>query len=286
MSDVRSMVGRAVNFLRKVVPPSLVPLVVLIRAHIARLRPAVWTDAQAQMRFVVGDDQPDAAIRRLAAAYLRRMIWRGESRFHPPLVARQQVVGVEHLRALQDAGTGFLVTFAHHGDYEGLPSSLARAGIANHVIATSEMFAEEMPGWMRQQREVVAFEAGVTMLDVAEGSAGIKKALAGGHPVCMAVDVVGSTPIRFLGHDLHLASGGARISFASNVPVVMVTAHRNPTAPGSCATLKVAAPLHPDEFAAPEDMLEAMVRHHELAILTWPEASEYPERRFAGTTAH
>jgi lauroyl/myristoyl acyltransferase len=286
MSDVRSMVGRTVNSLRKVVPRSLVPLMVLVRAYLARLRPALWTDAQTQMRFVVGDDQPDAAIRRLAAAYLRRMIWRGESRWHPALVNRQQVVGVEHLRGLRDSGVGFLITFGHHGDYEGLGPSLARVGIPNHVMATSEMFAEVMPVWMRQQRLVVTSHEDVTLLDVAGGSAAIRKVLARGDAVCLATDVVGSTPIRFLGHDVHLASGGARIAFASNVPVVMVTSHRNPTAPGKCATLKVAAPLHPEEFAAPEDMLEAMVRHHELAILAWPEAAEYPQRRFAGTTAH
>jgi len=275
-----------VNSLRKALPRSLVPLMVLIRAYLTRLRPARWSDAQEQMRFVVGEDQPDAVIKRLAMAYIRRMIWRGESRWHPELVNNQQVAGVEHLRALRDTGTGFIVTFGHHGDYEGLGPSLARLGIPSHVMATSEMFAEEMPVWMRQQRAVVTSHEGITLLDVAGGSAAIQKVLARGEVVCMATDVVGSTPIRFLGHDVRLASGGARIAIASNVPIVMVTAHRNPTAPEKCATLEVSAPLLPEEFATPTDLLEVMVRHHELAILAWPEAAEYPRRRFAGTTAH
>jgi len=238
------------------------------------------------MRFVVGEDQPDAVIKPLAAAYLRRMVWRGESRWHPELLNRQQVVGVEHLRSLCEAGTGFIVAFAHHGDYEGLGPSLARVGIPNHVMATSEMFAEKMPIWMRQQRAVVTSHEGVTLLDVAKGAAGIQEVLARGEVVSLATDVVGNTPVRFLGHDVTLASGGARIAFASNVPVVVVTAHRNPEAPGKCATLEVEAPLYPKEFAAPTDMLEVMVRHQERAIMAWPEGAEYPRRRFAGTTAH
>jgi lauroyl/myristoyl acyltransferase len=279
MSGVTSVAGRAVNSLRRVAPSSSLPALVRVRARRAGRRPALWADAQTQMRFVVGDDQPDEMIDRLASAYVKRMVWRGESRWHPKLVTRQQIVGLEHLRTLQRAGTGFIVNFVHHGDYEGLSPSLAWAGIPTHALATSEMFAKDQPAWLRQQARVITFNEGVTLLDVALGSTGIREVLDSGGAVAIATDVPGRTPIRFLGHDVHLASGSARIALDAKVPVAVVTAHPNPADPDGCAVLEVDEPLRPDNFESVEDLLEVMVRRHEEAFMAWPEAAEYPLRR-------
>ncbi len=279
MSAVTSVLGRGVNALRKAVPTALLPHLVSGRARLASRRPAIWTDAQAQMRFVVGDDQPDEVVDRLAAAYIKRMVWRGEARWHPELLTRQPIVGMEHLRAVQRGDTGFIVSFTHHGDYEGVSPSLAWAGIATHALATSEMFAKEQPAWLRQQARVVTFNEGVTLLDVALGSEGIRKVLARGEAVAIAADVPGSAATRFLGHDVRLASGAARIGMETNVPVVVVTSHPNPAAPDACGMLRVSEPLCPEDFASVEELFEVIVRLNEAAILAWPEATEYPLRR-------
>jgi lauroyl/myristoyl acyltransferase len=276
---VTSLAGRGVNTLRRVAPTSLLPTLVRVRARLASRRPALWADAQAQMRFVVGDDQPDEEIDRLAAAYLERMIWRGEARWHPELVTRQQIVGLEKVRALQDAECGFIVNFVHHGDYEGMSPSLAWAGIRTHALATSAMFAADQPAWLRQQARVVTFNEGVTLLDVARGAAGIKELLARGEAVAIASDIPGRTPVRFLGHDLHLVSGAARTALECQVPVAIVTSHPNPADPHACAMLKVTDVLYPKEFDSAEALLETMLRRHEGAFLAWPEAAEYPLRR-------
>jgi lauroyl/myristoyl acyltransferase len=231
------------------------------------------------MRFVVGADQPQDTVDALAAAYLKRMIWRGESRWHPELVTRQKIVGVDRLCALRDSDRGFIISFVHHGDYEGLSPSLAWAGIPTHAIVTSEMFAEKQPAWLRQQGRVVCFNEGVTLLDVAAGSAGIRQVLRRGGGVSIAADVPGRTPVRFLGHDLVLASGAARLAVETDSPVAVVTAHSDPEYPDACAMLKVADVLEPKDFMTVEDLLSVMVRLHERAFLAWPEASEYPLRR-------
>ena len=127
------------------------------------------------MRFVVGDHQPDAVIDGLAAAYIERSIWRGESRWHPELVNRQQIIGVDRLLALRSSGAGFLVNFVHLGDYEGISPSLAHAGIPNLNAATSEVFMPEAPIWMKQSAMVVTSHDAVDLLDVAVGSAGIRQ---------------------------------------------------------------------------------------------------------------
>jgi lauroyl/myristoyl acyltransferase len=276
---VKSIAARVVNALRSVKPSWLVPLVVALRARLGRHRPALMDDARTQMRWVVGDDQPAETIDRLAAAYVKRMIWRGEARWHPELVTRQPVMGLEHLRALQDAGSAYIISFAHHGDYEAISPSLAWAGFPSHVVTTDEMFADEMPVWMAQQKRVVA-QPGVTLVSVSIGSAGIKEVLRSGHAVALGADILGHTPVRFLGHDVKIASGAARLARDCDVPVVVVTSRPQQGKPGGCAELTVTPPLHHTDFETHQDLLVEMLRRHEAAISAWPEATEYPMRRF------
>jgi lauroyl/myristoyl acyltransferase len=276
---VTSLAGRGVNALKKLTPAALMPVNVRLRTQLARRRPDQWSEAQREMRFVVGDDQPDEVIDRLAAAYLQRMIWRGEARWHPRLVTRQPITGLERLTALQDAGRPFIVSFTHHGDYEGISPSLAWAGIRTHAIATSAMFSKDQPAWLRQQARVVTYNEGVTLLDVARGSARIKDLLSQGHPVAIASDIMGGTPVRWLGHDVRFASGAARIAFECQVPVAVVTSRPNPARPDRCGALTVADLLQPGDFAGVGDLLDAMLAQHETAVRAWPEAAEYPLRR-------
>src|SRR3954452_4355112 len=111
MLSVRSAVAQFLNYVRRFVPSPLLPLVVAIRAGVARHRRAAWADARKHMQWVVGEDQPEEVIDRLAVGYLQRMIWRGEVRWHPRRVWRQPVTGVERIRPLCEAKTGFIIGF-------------------------------------------------------------------------------------------------------------------------------------------------------------------------------
>jgi lauroyl/myristoyl acyltransferase len=275
---VKSAIARCLNYGRTLLPRALVPFIVMLRTRIALNRSQVLVDARKQMRFVVGEDQPDEAIERLAAAYVKRSIWRGESRAHPRLVNRQRIVGGERLRELHEAGTGFIINFVHLGDYEGISPSIAREGIPNVNIATSAVFAADAPIWLKQAAKLVTSHDAVTILDVAVGSSGIREALERGSAVAIATDQPGHTPIRFLDHELLLSSGAARIAKQTGVPVAVVTTHPDPASPDACGMFKVAEILNPDDFDSVEDLLEVMVRRHEEAFLAWPEAADHPLR--------
>ncbi len=275
---MKSALARLLNHGRKLLPSFMAPFIVVVRARIARLRPAVRADARKQLRFVLGEDKPDEEIERLVPAYIKRSIWRGESRWHPTLVNRQQVVGAEQLRTLLAGGTGFIINFVHLGDYEGISPSLAWAGIPNHNVTTSAAFAPDAPIWLQQAARVVVSHEDVTILDVAVGSAGIREVLESGAAVAIATDQPGRTPIRFLGHELLLSSGAARIAKQLNVPVAVVTTHPDPAHPDRCGMFKVADVLDPADFETVEDLLAVLVRRHEEAFLAWPEAADHPLR--------
>ena len=118
------------------------------------------------------------------------------------------------------------------------------------------------------------------MLDVAEGSAAVRDSpRATDDAVAIATDQPGHTPVRFLGHDLSLSSGAARIAQETNVPVAVVTAHPDPGHPDGCGMFGVAEPLSPDEFDSRRGPARRDVRSPgERHILAWPEAREHPLR--------
>jgi lauroyl/myristoyl acyltransferase len=277
-ATVKSAVARWINNSRKLLPASLVPMLVRVRTRIALRRLSVRGDAENQMRFVTGDDQPHEVIGRLAEAYVKRSIWRGEARWHPQLVNGQEVEGAELLLALRRQRQGFIVAFTHHGDYEGISPSLAHAGIDNHEVVTSEVWHPDAPIWMKQQVVVLRSRRGANMLDVAHGSAAVRDLLARGEVVAIAIDQPGHTRMRFLGRDLSLSSGAARIAKDMGVPVAVVTAHPDPDRPEMCGKFRVAEVLDPSEFESVGSLLRVMVSRLEEAFLAWPEAAEHPLR--------
>jgi lauroyl/myristoyl acyltransferase len=230
------------------------------------------------MRFVVGDSASEAEIDRLADAHLKRASWLMETRWRPGLVNGQGVDGLENLRAALDEGKGCLLSFTHHGDYVGGFPSIARAGQPVTAIAASGMFDPEEPLWTEQHRRIITSVKGSTAVDVAGGSRVIRELLGQGKAVAIAIDFPGHTPIRFLGHDLQLSSGGTWIAIDMDVPVVVMTARRHPTKSLGSTTVVLSPALHPRNFGSPQELQQELARQLEAAILEWPEALEEPLR--------
>ena len=274
---LRRFVSDTVNRSRRFLPLRIIVGIVVLRAFLAARRPAVWEDARAQMRFVVGDDQPDEVIDGLAAGYLKRELWLGEARWRPSLLTGQSVDGVHHLHELVAQGTGFVINTMHHGNWEGVFGALAEFGLTSHVVATSEMFTSSMPGWMRQQARLVT-DSGCTLIDVADGMPSIRAVLAQGLPVTIATDVPGSTRVSFLGRELSMASGAAVAAFTAQVPVVVITASPDPARGPWKTRLEVSDPIYPAGFESPRDLLQAMVRVHEKSWAAWPDGADDPLR--------
>ena len=262
--------------LHRCVPLALVPAVVELRSSIGRRRPGRWATAQESMRFVVGESAPEAEIDRLADAYLKRTSWRAEVRWRPKLVRNQPVEGLEHVRDALQLGRGCLVSYTHHGDFAGAFSSMARAGQPVTVLAASYFYDTAAPLWMvRHLRNGTSVE-GVTVVDVAGGSRVVREALAQGSVVAIAIDFPGNTPVRFLGHDLHISSGGTWIAVDMDVPVVTMDSRPHPTRTYGGSTVVLSPALHPRDFESTADLQAHLMRHFEKTILAWPEAWRSP----------
>jgi lauroyl/myristoyl acyltransferase len=273
------LAGRLVEALRRGTPTSLVPLVVWLRTRIAWLIPSVREDARAQMRFLLEEARPDADIDAAAKAYVRRMVWRGEARWHPELLTRQRIVGFENLVSARDLGRGVIINYMHHAGYEGLSPSLSRLGIRSHMMGFDHIFGDDAPGWLKQNLRVSTSGGNITV-SVAVGSQGIADLLTEGHVVTLASDVPGRTPVRFVNRDLMGSFGAARIAHGTDSPVVIATSEVDEQGP----FVRIHEPLLPADFENPRDLLEEMLARHEPVILAWPEAVDIPLSRWGLTT--
>ncbi|MGI8677593.1 MAG: hypothetical protein ACR2LX_02680 [Jatrophihabitans sp.] len=173
-----------------------------------------------------------------------------------------------------DRSRGTILSFMHHNQYDGMFASLARYGATLHVL-TSPLFYDPRAGAAhRQHLRVVS--SGATVVPASGGTAELAKVVCPGVTLAIASDMAGHTPVTFLGRRVLASSGAARISFLTNSPVVMVTAHRA----GSGSYLQVEEPIEPGDFADPTALLDELLRRHADAVLAWPEALESPRIRF------
>jgi lauroyl/myristoyl acyltransferase len=268
--------GRLVEALRRATPTALLPAVVRLRFLLAWARPGVRADARAQMSFLLEVARPEADLDAAARAYVRRMIWRAEARWHPELLTRQRIVGFEHLAAAHDLGRGVIINYMHHGAYEGLSPSLSRLGIRSHMLGFDHIFGDDAPGWLKQNLRV-STSGGNTTVSVAVGSQGIADLLTQGLVVTLASDVPGRTPVRFAGRDLLGSFGAARIAHSTGSPVVVATSEVDDN---GRPFIRIHEALMPSDFASPKELLEQMLALHEPVILAWPEAVDIPLLRF------
>jgi lauroyl/myristoyl acyltransferase len=278
---MKQLAARLVEALRRGTPTSLVPLVVWLRFRIAWLLPSVRDDARTQMRFLLEPARPGTDIDAAARAYVRRMIWRAEARWHPELLTQQRIVGFEHLLAARELGRGVILNYMHHAGYEGLSPSLSRLGVRSHMMGFDHIFGDDAPGWLKQNLRV-STSGGNTTVSVAVGSQGIADLLTQGHVVTLASDVPGRTPVRFAGRERLGSFGAARIAHSTGSPVVVATSevdeHGQPF-------VRIHEALHPADFESPKELLEEMLARHEPVILAWPEGVDIPLLRWGQVTA-
>lgn len=266
--------GFAKSLVRRATPPLLVPAVVRLRTRrVVASRAAVAT-ARLHMRFLLERTRPDLSIEDAAERYLEWMAWRDELRWHPRSITCQPVTGLEHLAEVRE---GAVLSFMHHGQYDGVFASLARSGVRLNIVANPRHLDSSAPAWLRQQIRLVA-HGGSAIIPVTAGSQEMTDRLVAGSIVAIASDVAGRTPISFAGRQVLGSAGAARIAWSAGRPVVVMTSH-----PGVATRtrLHLHEPLHPADFASAEALLAALLEVHESAVLAWPEAHDQPSRRFA-----
>ena len=268
-------VSRLVEALRRRLPVRLLPLFVRLRVLVAWARPSVRADARAQMDLLLGRSNPEADLEVAARAYVEGQIWRGELRWHPETIVHQRVVGMEHLLAARDRGKGVILSFLHHGQYDGLCPSLARLGVVCHMMSYPYMLTGAAPRWLQQHVRVSRMSGG-TVVGADIGTTGIVGLLRRGVVLAIASDVPGRSLVRFAGRELLGSSGAAVAAHAVKAPVVLVTSEVDEQGP----FLRVHPPLEPTDFETPHDLLARMLEVHERVVVTWPARYDLPLARW------
>lgn len=259
---------------RRATPPPLVPQIVRVRLRQAYRDPAMWDRARAEMRFLLEESVPGADIEDAARRYIERWVWRAELRWRPRMITRQRVVGLEHLQRARSLGRGVLLSFMHHGQYDGAMPSVIRMGEPMHGVGHPKLLSPDAPPSVRQHMRINSRYCTVHSTEI--GARGIAELLVGGGTVALACDVPGRTPVEFAGRKLVGSAGSARIPFATGSPVVLLRTRRD--AHGSY--LELSEGLDPHAYAGPEALLADILRRHEVAVLEWPEAADSPLSRW------
>lgn len=261
--------------LRGMLPGPGMAAVVAARTSLAWRRPAVQEDALAQMRFVLEHTRPGADIEAAARAYVRYQARRGEVRWHPSLVDRLPVHGLEHLTTARDRGRGVVLSFMHHAHYEGSFASIARSGVPCHMVVYPYMLRDDAPVWLKQHIRVGTSHGGVPVsADV--GTEGLVDLLGQGAVLAIASDVPGHTPMRFFGRDVVGSFGAVRLAAATGSPLVVMTSELG----AEGLTVRLHEPLDPAGFASARELLDVILPIHEAAQVAWPEAIDIPLSRW------
>jgi len=264
-----------VETVRSRVPRVLLPLVVGLRFVLAWSRPSVRADARAQMAFLLEHTRPEVDLDATARAYVKQQIWRGELRWHPDLITRMRVVGLEHLVGARDRGRGVILNFVHHGTYEGGFASLARLGAPAHMLVHPYMTRDDAPRWLKQHMRI-ACTGGGAKVSAEIGTQGIIDLLNQGSVVAVASDVPGRTPLRFVGRDVLGSFGAARIATEAGSPVVVMSMELDEHGP----LVRAHEALEPKAFESPRALLEEMLALHERVVVRWPERTDLPLSRW------
>ena len=271
---LKDQVLSVVNPVRRRVPAAGVRAVVRLRTRLDLRSPARMTRSRAEMEHLMGAEASAAELEVLAGRFAGWMRRRGEYRWHPEIVGRQEVTGLDHLLRAQEQGCGVVISFLHHAHFDGSFLSLKQHGLELDTVVHPLMTSGGGGNFMRQHAHLCSL--GATLHSTEIGSEGIAGLLGQRRTVCVASDVKGRTPVRFLGQERVGSSGAPRIAMATGSPVVVMTFEQA----GENARIRLHEPLDPNSFESPEALLAAMLDRHEAAVRAWPEAYDEPLKRW------
>ncbi len=263
-----------VQQLRRLVPVAAVPA--LVRRRVERL----WANDEfraaqtGEMEFLLGKSPRAAEVPELAFAYTEQMLIRAHMRWHPRVICRQRVKGLEILTG-RDQRRGMILSFMHHHRYEAMFSSIVTAGGPPSTMVVSEAITRPEAGIAFQQHLRVASRGG-DFVNAEVGVKGLAECLGPGRLLGLAVDFPGRTPVTFLGRRVLAPFGTPRLAAMTDTPIVLLTHRRDEQGP----YVQVHEPIEPSDHPDQEDLLVTILDRHAEAILDWPEALEAPSARF------
>lgn len=219
--------------------------------------------------------------------YLRTMMVRADVRWVRGAALRHEYFGTEVLTEARKSGRGLVLTFMHHGQYDGALGALSRlkSSLGDvRILVDPDHLASDAPLWSKQHLAVVG--AGGDLISAAVGTAGVVEMLRAGQTVAIATDVPGRTPLKFAHRDVLGASGAARAAQITGAPVVPMHCKR-PV--GRTWEAFFTEALLPDENEPFEAFAQRIVSVQEQSVLRWRSGSDLPLFRWnhpSGDFAH
>lgn len=260
--------------LRRAVPARAVPAVVRWRVDRLWRNEAFRLGTEAQMRTMLAQTGRADEAPAIARAHAQHMLARAYLRWHPRTITRQRVHGAEWLTTRRDANRAVVLSFLHHGQYDGMFASLARYGVHCDALVMPDLMRADTPLALKQHVRVVRM--GARVVPAVGGTDAIAARLGPGVVLAIASDIPGRTPVTFLGRRVLGSFGAARIAAMTDSPVVLITHRRDEEGP----YLHVDPPLEPSAFDDARALLDEMLARHSAAVLAWPEAVEAPGARW------
>jgi lauroyl/myristoyl acyltransferase len=261
----------------------LVPNPLAVRLTAARARatwrrhPAERAPSLAAMQTLLGDTPRAAEIEPLAREHFveRRVL---ETMFWQPWrLARMDEHSLQRLRDALDSPRGVVLSACHQGPFFAQLSLVCKLGAKPHISSGRWFFEPPSPdAWGRR---LARWWYGLRDRDQfyipAEGSyEAFRVILHNGLVAMIYFDMPGSRETRFLGKQVRLASGSARLSCETDALVLPIRGRRE----GHRTWLDVAEPLDPRAYADDEALHAALARLHEGWLLERPAGVEDPNR--------
>ena len=207
----------------------------------------------------------------LAGAWLEEAAQNLELHWRPWLMRRGRVAGRELHDAALATGRGIVLTFIHTGPIYAVWPSLRRAGVDQWLIVGPHHLDNRERGlsWRYFDRgRSYLLEAGqghmVAPPGVHEAAAA---ALRRGELVVVAFDIPGTTPTPFLGREVGLAGGAARLAAETGALVLPVVSRRR----GARPHVEFTKPLDPRDHGDAASLQAAIARRLEAVALERPE---------------
>jgi lauroyl/myristoyl acyltransferase len=261
-----------------------IPLPVLLAIGRRRVAGLMKNDAfrelqETNMRWLLENTDRAEEVPVLAREYAEFDVLRNYRRWHAKPLITQRVEGAQWLTTERDPDRGVVLSFMHHGQYDGLVGSLHGAGINVHGLVAPDAWDPDAPVQIRQHYKLCGMIPESPLVSTAEGSAKLAERLEKDHVIlAIATDVAGRTPITFLGRQMLGSFGAVKLALQTNSPVTLVTSHENPD--GS-PFFRLHEPIEPKDFPDSQDLLNEILRRHEPAVLAWPAAYDSPHGRLA-----
>lgn len=274
-NTVKSTLVSSAHQLRRLIPASLAPVLVRRRAEKLMAIPAYRELQESQMRHLLEFTDRAPEIPELARRFAEETMLKNHLRWHPRLVTREPVRGIEWLTTQRDPNRSVVLSFMHHYRYEGMFKSLKDKGVDIDILATPLWSDATQSAPFRHHLNIVA--SGGRMIRAVGGTDRFVEMVKPGMVLAIASDLPGQTEVTFLGRRVRGSFGAARIAYLTNSQVVIIRAMRDENG----SYLLVDPPLEPHDFEGPKELLDAMLRRHEEAILAWPEVVDMPRARFA-----